>query len=64
MVKWDTNERFCGSYSQWPVGAFKDIDWKDLVSPLNGYEETNHNNKKPILFFAGEAYSEIGAGYV
>ena len=35
-----------------------------MVCPLTGFEESDEKNKKPILFFAGEAYSEIGAGYV
>lgn len=35
-----------------------------MVCPLSGYEESEDKNQKPILFFAGEAYSEIGAGYV
>ena len=61
VCKWDTDERYLGSYAFQPVGSGfeKDEIWENFACALPKNEDENS-----ILFFAGEAYSKRYAGYI
>ena len=60
VCKWDSDPRFCGSWSYFPVGAFKDVPFEHLRCPLNGVDNTfeDYKNNRPTLYFSGEAYDD------
>ena len=61
VCKWDTDERFMGSYSFLNVGALAngEKDREAFNSAIPAVDGT-----KPTLYFAGEAFSERYSGYI
>ena len=53
VAKWDTDPRFCGSFSFLGTNAFKDDNFDDLCKPVNDK-----------IFFAGEAFDPKYSAYL
>ena len=62
VCKWDTDPRFCGSYSFLPVQAYSGGGYQQLIEPVSGHEDGRSGKRN--LFFAGEAFDEKYSGYV
>ena len=62
VTNWGQNPYYRGSYTFFPVKAFKDASYEDFIAPLSSNKDGKTG--QPKLFFTGEAFSREYAGFV